>query len=213
LVVSSKRKLASITLLSIIAPISLLALFRITEVLPEPATETILADIVIWSYSRPSRDFVIEETIKSIYQNAQVSVEVGTLVSRYFENAPELPFDYRDGITFRVTINIDGIQGFSSFILKFRPNDTNATLYVNKTFLVAYNATVRDMQQIGTDVTEAFIKVRPSSSLSGLDAHVYWVFDDENFENHQLRVSLEVIYSEGSILRKMVLPILLDVNA
>ncbi len=237
MVAFSQKKMASLTLLSIVLPISLLASFRMTGILKEPIGETFQKYPVVWSHERPSTSVNIQEKIRTAHQNDQLSVELGIYIVDYCENNPWRPFDYKDGMRIKATINIAGIRRSSaSFIVRFYQIDANSAVYVDRPSLIAYNASVLDIEAFGSSGSEAIVaskasdsssdttfesywiwRVREdwmlsSNSLSGLDIQAYWVFNEANLEDHQLMVSLEVTYPDGAAYSKIILPALLEIG-
>ena len=79
-------KWASLALLSIIVPVSLLATFRLTGVLPEPPKpETITVETVSWNMSRPSDFTTVDERVENVYADDVALVRLGIFIGGYYE--------------------------------------------------------------------------------------------------------------------------------
>jgi len=209
----TKRKWLSLSLLAVVLPVSFLITFRLIGVLPEPQNpETVTLEVVSWQMKRPSlHHLTVDERVENAYANDGVNTGVGIHIYEYFEDALTPPFSGRDGISLGTEINVTVLSGFPvSMVAHYHPTDEKATVYISKTFQEQRNITVTRMKQIGTKTTDAYIIAQFSSQSSYLKTEVYWVFDDQNSENHQLNVKLEVIYYNGTNYLKTVLPILLE---
>jgi len=207
---SPKRKALPMVLLSIMIPISLLVTFRLTGVLHEPLTpETITIDEVVWQIERPSEDTLIKEEIEKTYTNDAISMFTTLSIHRYYENAPENPYWHRDGIAFQVDVNATAVQGsIVSVAVEFN-RDTNSTIYINPTFASYHNVTVTRIEGIGTSAGVTYIGAKVIKPPCSLMMPAHWVFTDQNLENHQLKVSGEVTYSNGETYQTIVAPIVL----
>ena len=95
----SGRKLASVTLLSIMLLISLLAAFRLTGVLREPpAPEAFTANEAMWEMKRPPKYTRIAEFVENAYSDDAISISTSVSLYEYFENSLRDPYWNRDGI-------------------------------------------------------------------------------------------------------------------
>lgn len=206
----SKRKALPMILLSIMVPISLLVTFRLTGVLREPPTlETITIDEVRWQMERPTKNTLIKEKVEKTYIDDAISIFATVSIHRYYENSLARPYNNRDGIAFRVDVNATAIQGFiASLVVKFFPLDVNATIYTGA-FLGGYNTTVTYVKSIGTNTDTAYVEAKVSRSPCSLMVPAHWVFIDQTLENHQLRVNIEVTYSNETTHQTIVVPIVL----
>jgi len=215
-----RRKIASLTLLSIMVPISLLAGFRITGLIQEPYTEVITTDDVVWTHERPplkhlnaGGGYEFDTMVKNFYGNDDIAVELIVHVYYYWENHDCWTFGIRDQVDFRVYVNVSmGQMSDSRIMVKYCPKDGNAIVWVHNDpfFLIAENASVTDIEQIGTDATEAYAAARALSSSYRLFTWNDWLFSDENLEDHTLEITLEMTYRDGIANRKIVLPIVLE---
>lgn len=199
-------------LLSIMVPISLLVTFRLTGVLREPLTpETITVESVEWEMERPQNYIDIKDTVKNTYGTDAVSITVSIIIHDYHENGLRDPYWGRDGIGFTVNANATAIKGLiASIVVKFFPSDVNATTYTGA-FLGSYNTTVTCVKEIGTNTDIAYVEAKVLRSPCSLRIPAEWIFDDQNIENHHLRVNIEVTYSNELTYRTAVIPIILDV--
>ena len=207
------RRWMSLAILGILVPVGLLVTFRITGILQEPiaAPENITVETVSWQMDRPSRTGVkFNERVENAYINKEASVSIGVHICTYHENDPETPYEGKDGVAFQVYVNTGLEPGFSAtFAVRFCPIDYNAVVFVSQQFLVSDNATVTRMKQISTDVEGAYVLAKATNSSCHLSILVYWVFKDQNVEDHQLKVVLEFTYRSRSVYKEVVLPIML----
>jgi hypothetical protein len=89
---AQKKKMASLTLLSIMLPISLLATFRLTGVIQEPPTPQIITvETVSWNMSRPSNYIILDVLGRNHYSDDIVSVNFSINIVTYHENEEFFP--------------------------------------------------------------------------------------------------------------------------
>ena len=218
MVAFSQKKTASLTLLSIMLPISLLAGSRIAGIIPEPKNVTITIEPVVWSYERPLLDIsqwefvrLIESWVKNAYDIDGVIIEFGILVYEYRELYDFGIYGERDCVDIRVSVNASVSQGsISNILVSYRPKDPDAMLLVSYPVRVVKNATVTDMNDTGTNTSEAYVQAVASSSSCSLTVRNYWVFTEEDAVDHGLQTTLEVTCLDRTGIRKVVLPIFLE---
>ena len=224
---SRGQKWFSISLLAVVLPMSLLATFRLTGILPEPPTpETIEVEPVSWQMDRPSGHVYVNERVENNYTSHEVSARIGAYVTSYQENSRSIPFAYghtgRDGVIFTPYVNVTFAQGLmESILIKFRLLEANASIfievyheesiYVINPPLEEYNTSVTDIKWYAENLDTAFIKAQALRSPCGLQTQVYWIFHDENDQAHQLEVTLEIIYFDETTYQKITVPIILAV--
>jgi hypothetical protein len=208
----SKQKWISLTILAIIIPTGLLTAFKLTGIIPEASEPKIITlEPASWTMEQPSKYTVIGDCIEKSYVNDETAIFFRIFVSSYHENSIDSPFEGRDGIIFRASVNESSMKGFvSSLIVKFQP-DSNSTVFVSRyTFLEVTNITITEMREVGTYFNEAYLKASPSESSSYLKTQIYWVFMGDNNIEHKLDLKLEVIYFNGNEYRKIIAPIVLQ---
>jgi len=210
---SIKNKWLAVSTLAIVLPISLLAAFKFTGILNEPQQpKTISLSAVTWKMDRPSRYTVIDNQIENSYIAEGVAIIFYVSVFEYREDSPSRPFKGRDGLVFGVCINLSFTRGPAPPLeVRFQPSP-NSTIFVSRYWLLeAINATVIEMREMGTHSDEAYLKASTSELSIFLKTQAYWVFADDNDENHQMNLTLEVTYFNGNEYRKVIVPIVLQV--
>lgn len=228
---SRGQKWFSISLLAVVLPMSLLATFRLTGVLPEPSVEAITVEPVSWQMDRPRLDpddtLHIDETIENGYSDNYTSIEIGIHLYYYKEDWNEIPFGkHRDGMSFKLNITTAVAEGFnSSFVVRFHAVDAYSTIYIERQFgnvsgqyLATYNATIIELRAVSKEwmdggwynVGEAYVKAESTSSHCGLTGQIHWVFDDQNVEDHHLEATLEFTHFNQTTSQKILVPIILE---
>jgi hypothetical protein len=210
-----KNKWLAASALAIILPLSLLTTFKFTGLIGEPQTpKTINQQPVIWNMTRPSSNIMnIGARVENVYVNEGIAIGIYVNVAWYVENPDSTigPYFGRDGICFVVDVNLSAQYGsYVSLAIRFRPIDANAIAYVDNDFIVKRDALVTDIEGIGVDTREAYIKAKILNFSSYLSAQVHWVFDDLNDENHAFNVILETVYYDGMTYQRIVLPVTLQ---
>lgn len=214
LVLATKNKWLTVSALAIILPISLLATFKLTGIISEPQTpETITQTPIIWNMERPSGEIDINQIIENSYFGDNTLVNMSLNVYSYLEDASFSPYHGRDGIVFGVNLFVkQGSASCSSLVVRCIPMDVNSAIIIsmNDWAIESSNAVLRKVKQSGTHNNGAYIRAEPSSSTCSLNpALIYWVFEDEDTEKHQLNVTTEVVYFNGTAHKRIVISALL----
>lgn len=208
-----KKRVVSLTLLSIMLPISLLATFRLTGVLPEPPTpETITMETINWKMERPSKDVRSFDGIKNVYNDNLISISL--IFLEYRDN-----YDWNDLDFLTLMVSFKG--SISTAEARFQPTDVDSILDVDEEVLqnpprypdAVVNMTLTGIRAVGTNVTEAYVTAKATGSSSTLTIVAHWVFYDviENNKDHILKMTFEATYLNGSAYRKIIAPAILEV--
>lgn len=211
---NSRKRWVSITLLSIVIPVGLLVTFRLTGVLQEPLTPEIVGvEAVSWNVTRPTEHNVISEKATNTYSIDSTYIEMNVAIYNYRENSASLPFGGNDGLSIGLTATANVSSDFvHSAVVRFSHSDDNAFLDINEDPDVIFLRNV-ELQRIVDLRPESYIEVlgvnRPD--YCQLEMILYWVFFDKNNVDHEITVTLEVTYFNGTAYRKAVLPIQLGV--
>lgn len=212
--ISGKKK-ASVALLSILIPISLLTTSRLTGIMYEPlAPETVQVDTVNWAAFRPSQD---DETVfhitRNVYQDVSALIELNVTLCKYVENDQYWPFEGNDGFILVLTATADLSNGFvHSVVIRFCNSDSDAILAVHKDpdAMRLLNIDLKDIVDLKPTSSVTALGVNQPSSFM-LELFPLWVFYDQNNVSHQMTVTLETIYFNGANYLEIVMPIQLEV--
>jgi hypothetical protein len=202
-------------LLSVIIPISLLATFRLTGILPEPPTpETITVDTVSWNMTRPS-DFVpIEEEVTNLYADGLFSGNVTIHLADFYENSGF--FEYNDVLMFILTANVNVSEGFICSV-------SVRSLMVDEFSILKFKELVSGWIQLshlelrrvadGSHLSPALLQTTAINNpkTCTLKMKPYWIFLDADNLTHSTTITLEVIYFDGTVYRQANIPIQLEV--
>ncbi len=211
----SRHKWIFLTILAIIIPTGLLTAFKLTGIIPEPSEpETITLEPVNWIMDRPSTyNLNLDEKFESAYADSEAAVGIGANVAWYVENPdPSVgPFFGRDGVCFVIYVNFSALRGSGvSITVKCRPTDDNATIYVENELQAYHNVSVTGITWYGNSTHEACITAKALGSSCYLRAQAYWVFNDQNNENHMLDLAFEITYFNGTTYIRLILPVSLQ---
>lgn len=217
--VPTSRKWIALSLMAVVLPISLLATLRITGILPEPPIpETITKETISWEWDRPSDDVALfrNEELRSLYRTDVSSIDIGILHCDYNEQCGASPFNGRDGVSFHVYANASVIQGvIHSLKVIFRPRDSNSFIVVSNSHYAwpaKYNTTITSMKLWSDSTSPAHVKAKATGSPCGVEILTFWVFKDQELENHQLNVTLKANYYNGTANLEVNLPIQLNMT-
>jgi hypothetical protein len=210
---SSKKKISSMILLSMLVPMSLLATLRIVGIVPEPPrTETITVETVTWNMSRPpAHKPSINNWVNNSYGDFHHFVNFDIRVANYVEN-DEVFGDY---LEFWLYLNADVDDGYIRFVtVRFLEIDTQAHLDIledpdSHDLLNLSVTAIRDSRRTDEPCIEATGLNRPEQAL--LSMPVYWRFRDENNVDHWVTITAEITYFDGEAYQKAAIPISLGV--
>ena len=217
--VPTGRRWIALSLLAVVLPVSLLATLRLTGILPEPPTPEIkTAEAAGWHMYRPKLDpyhsLYLNQTIQNGYSNKEISTTMSIYIIHYFEDWSESPFEYRDGVSFQLNVTSDSLQGYiESILLKYYVLDLNASVAIGTREAVKeYDVEVTKMHCYGTYPSAAYVEAQALGPSCGLFTQVWWIFDDENSEDHTLKATSEILYYNGTTYQKIVVPIVLEMK-
>lgn len=218
----TNTKWASVALLSIIIPVTLLASFRLTGIQPEPQTpQTITVETVSWNMTRPrSIDIIaIDERVSNSHVDDIASVNLAIQVGGYRESAPRYwlwkgGYDEID-LSVAVTANIS--KGFVySIVIELSNIDAQADVIIidGESWMQLHNLEIVELDD-SSYRHKAWIEAssfgQPLDSVLGII--VFWDFFDQNIADHFMSVTAEVTYFNGSTWQKVTVPIQLGVLA
>ena len=210
-------KWASLALLSVIVPVSLLVTFRLTGVLPEPRTpETITVETVSWNMSRPADIVTIDEWVKNSYTENLASIDLSIHVQEYYEDDPDFPAWGDDYVKLRVVGDINISDGYvHSLVIRFPKTDSHTTLYIERhpEAIRLDNLKLERIRGSATDKKEAYLETTSLNQPKNCSLKIlsYWVLQDRNNLNHWITVTFEATYYNGTTWKKIEIPIQLGV--
>lgn len=216
---SIKQKWLSVAVVAVILPISLLAAFRLTGILPEPQTpETITVEPVNWSMDRPS-DYIVfgvstgwGNMVETNYADETVLVDICVYHSIFLVEYASSPFFGRDGFVFRAWVNTTALTGFVSSITVRFQTDNQSDKEISEQFLEIYNATVTGAKYWTTNSSKpVFVETEVSDSSASLKLMLEWVLSDDFERAHQALATAEILHFNGTSYRKIILPLQFDV--
>jgi hypothetical protein len=214
----NERSVKVLFVLSIVVPISLLATFRLTGVLPEPLAiaETVTAETVQWNMTKPTTYAILLEKIENLYVDEAISINFTLIVGSYHENEPDFPSYRNDYIKFGIITTANASHGFIySVNIQFSRTDVNAILYLinDPNWIQLQNLRIEKAVWTGTSEREAYIAAMGVNQPENcrLDKWSFWVLLDPNNTNHSLKATAELVYFNGVAYRKVVVPIQIEV--
>lgn len=212
---SFRRRWLSVALLGVILPIALFAAFKLGEAPEEITTETFAAEAVNLSVERPSESTNLPQEIQNEWTCNETSVKMRIKISSYAEGRVSMPYDGNDGLVFQIYANASFAHGNTDHVtITFHLLEGNASLFIdtNRWSLQAHNANIIDKRIIGTNEVDAYIIAQPQLLSYSVKTQIFWVFLDENSENHQMQATVKVVHQNGTIRKIITVPITLEVR-
>lgn len=212
------HKWLSISILAVIIPVSLLTAFKITGIIPEPPTiaETITVDAVEWNMTRPKNYTCVDKIVENYYDDGLSRIKMYVHVTDYTENSEV----FGDCIWFNVNVTAQAQEGFiHSMFIRLPKMGPNAVLYIHLLgpWPKIHNLKTKSIITEGTENHEAYICAtrldQPKSS--SIEIIISWHFLDIKGNNldHWTTPILETIYFNGTVYRKVIIPIKIGVLA
>jgi len=211
------RKWACVALLSVIVPLSLLATFKLISILYQPATaivsETIVLDTLKWEVERPASLYDVWDKIEGRYGDEDITILQHFLATSY---------DYSDicyrSPSFRLEANVTAtvkIGYVESVSVVFRENNESALIDIGPDW--PYNTKVENLSIIGVEdlKSEAFINMSGTDRPSSISfwSEIYWALYSAYNQTHQLDITSEITYYNGTVFKKIVQPFQLKLVA
>jgi hypothetical protein len=204
-------------LLSIVAPVGLLVLFRLTGVLEEPPTpESITIETVTWNMSRPSQIITIDKWINNYFNDGSISISAHVHIAGYRENWLIWPSDGDDDIVdMSVDVDANVSEGYI-YSVTVRISKTDVYAFVemmdDPDWMKLENLTKKQIED-GNYLNEALFTATSVNKPNwcSLEKGFFWVLLDKNSANHLVTITLEATYFDGTAFRKINVPIRLGV--
>jgi hypothetical protein len=210
---SSKSRVSSMILLSVLVPVSLLAAFRITGIIPEPPTPQIIAvETVYWNMSRPSSiEDMVGEWANNSYSDSSAFVGLNIGINNYLENDQVRG----DSLALRIFLEAKVNDGFfDTVVTTFSNIDANAFVDIaeDPDHIELQNLSINTIRD-SFETNQPYIEARsPSRSKQvALAISVYWMFMDRNNMDHWITLTAEITCFNGAEYQKVVIPIRLGV--
>ncbi len=216
MVAFSQKKMASLTLLSIMLPIGLLATFRVIGVVREPPkTETFTVETVAWNMIRPSQISVLGNTASNSYADVKASVDFKVNVVGYRENWDFFWFDDVDVVDLRILASSSVTDGYITRMnVKFSGIDDLADLSIERAD-ESMELRHLEVNRISEGSSEASFETTSvqKPQTGSLSILTFWVFSDTNSKDHWATITLEVTFFTEGMFKEMRIPLLLGILA
>lgn len=211
-----KRKWVSLTLLSIVVPMSLFATFRLTGILQGPVTisETTTLEAAKWEFQRPKQNVHIDDKLETLYVSEDLSVIMRVVMGAYYEN--EAVFGDSDWVSIGIKINSTATNGFiESVFVVFREEYKQSVVSWVHTEFHFKNLSLIDRAEAisGKEHIKALVRlagINDPDSIFVLGA-VLWELRSPNGQNHEMEVAFELTYYNGTGYKKIVQPFQLKI--
>lgn len=214
-----KRKCVSLTLLSIVVPMSLLATFRLTGILQGPMTisETTTLDAVQWEFERPNpypQGVPIDKKLDATYAADGLSTTLCLWIYDYVDSVAGHDFII---MAMRVNSTATDFDVFIESVQVVSGKDSQpSTVDWVDTYFDFKNLSLVDLSHgrtNGEDYKKAFVRLtgvnHPSKVYFSMRA--VWFLLTPNIQTHQMELSYEVTYYNGTAYKKIIQPFQLKI--
>jgi hypothetical protein len=209
MVVSIKNKWLAISLLAIIFPTALLVSLKFSGILKEPQKpETVILEPIIYQIERPLEHTLFDLRIKNNYSDSAVSMNVSLVIFDYYEMGIIDWNHFVFLLSFNLTIKI----GYPlSVKFTYEPSSENSTVFVDTNYwaLQYSNMTIEEVSSWRTGEA-SYVMARALDSSCHLSSQCYWAFRYDDSQNHEVRMSVETMYFNGTAYIEVVCPIILQ---
>jgi len=213
------RELKALFVLSIVAPVSILASLRLTGILQEPITisETTTIDAIEWAFERPYHDVCINDRVEAAYVRDGLSAAFCVVIGTYSEN--QVAYDGNDIITIGLELNstvIDPNGFMESVNVVFRTDSQPSLIDWVYTYLNFQNLSLVDFTSgWTTEVShkEAYVRLAGLNHPERISiwATAVWSLLTQNDQTHQREITYELTYFNGTAYKKIIQPFRLKV--
>lgn len=205
-----ERKWQVALLFSIIVPVGMLTGLGLRGLLNKPAiSQTINLDAVSWNMTRPANLLVINKSLENVYADETILLKFSLYIWEYEENKPwigenvefipRLVVNLTRGHVDFLTIKFSGIDNASH--LDIIPGPIGSFLWVKN---LQINA-IEDSWKTSQPYVAATAVGKPKDC--SIDITTFWIFSDKNSQDHMLTATLELVYFDGDVYKKVVAPI------
>lgn len=205
--------------LSIVAPVSILASLRLTGILQEPIaiSETITLEAIKWEFERPEDYMHIDHILESKYVDDGLSVAFRLIVGIYEENSTvRYGADY---IALGVSINSTATKPNANikniyvvFHTVFQPSlvDWVHTYFNYQNLSLLGISSGRTSEE---DYQDAYVRLANLNNTERIRfwATAEWSLLTPNTQTHQMGVTYELIYYNGTSYKKIIQPFQLNI--
>jgi hypothetical protein len=202
--------------LSIVAPIGLLATFRLTNLSPQQRLypQTVTAQEVVWNISRPTIETDIAEEVVNSYSDNIAIVSFNVFVVEY-ETSYLLGWSPDShGLVLILTGTANVSEGFiHSIIIRFSKLDSDSDVDIadDPDAIVTNNVELGRVFDWQPDsYVEGYGVSQPGYCKLMINSR--WAFfDNERISEHHVSINLEVTYSDGTGYQRVIVPVVFGV--
>ena len=212
-----KGKVFFLVLLSIVVPVSLLVSFRLSGILYEPPTisETKILGTVNWSLERPSAVIDIGDNLENFYSDNEISSQCLIFITDYVEHAGH--YGGNDYVAMIVNVTVTTLKGhIEAFFITFVENyeKSRIDLFEFPQVSKLENLKITNYEEWKSDPLKAFIELAgvDNPRSTSFSTPVYWVLYGSQDQHHQMNLTMEIIYFNGTTYKKLVQPFKLEIG-
>ena len=186
------------------------ALVMIGFFLEPVITDAVDVNPVSWRMTRPTGLVYLDETVVNVYSTDSAVLKLSLFIRKYTENRSVWE---RDSLAIGVNASVDVRGGFVySADIKFAYDDEKAFLYISEDpdAISLHNFA---LQEVSDWPRESYIRVlgEKEESYCSLKSQADWRFADQNDVNHQIMITMDAIWFNGTEFLETVIPIQLEV--
>lgn len=213
-----KRKWISLTLLSIVVPMSLLAAFRLTGILRGPITisETTTLETIKWEFQRPDQFVYIDDRLEPSHSSEELLATFHIGVEVYLERTATIGYD---AVFMRIMINSTATSPdafIENVYVVFHENYERSKVNWDGTEFYFDGLSLVERAEAGItekDYAKAYIRLAGIDHPNNvyLSAIAIWKLRSPNTQNHQIEVICELTYFNGTVYKKIAQPFQLKI--
>jgi hypothetical protein len=209
--VAWNRKTVSVALLAVVLPVSLAVVFQLTRGITISGTRTLEA--VTWSFQRPSDpeiNVLVNDTLEAFYDGDGESVKHSVLVWRYDGNWFGTGTDCLIiGVQMNATVGNSGAW-ISSVSLTLRDSQPSK-IHFREVDIDIENLTLSDYAEGYKKASVRLNSVNHPNKVHTLFLYFPWEILTSESESHQMEITCETTYYNGTAFNKVVQPFQLNI--
>lgn len=198
-------------LLAIIVPLSLMTGFKMAGMIQSPSSvaETVTLNSVIEEYARPSKTHLINSELQASYDSDGLSANMRVLL-----------VEYSDKVAMCLSANSSALQrGFIDNIRITFQDDEPSIVYWSSKDITHENLSLISSSDAYTSKQGSqagrflFAGSRKGDGFNFSARYMYWDLRTPHNVTHQLNVTYEITYYNGTVFKKVIQPFELKLNA
>jgi hypothetical protein len=214
------RRFRALMILSIVVPVGLLASFKLAGLLgPAAISETTTLETIEWVFERPNQTVHIDDQLNATYDIDGLSVAFDLILGVYDNDEPVFYNNDLISIGMRINSTVTSPNSFIESVYVVVGKDSQPSLFgwISTYFGNSINLSlvaVSSGRTIGENYKQAYARLNGEDNPEEIYfwATAEWSLLTPNNISHQIEVTYEFTYYNGTAYNKIIQPFQLKIN-